>query len=156
MMSDAKQWVAGSSPAWGTRREIEMGTRNVAIQFAMIIGMFFLFVYGCTLDKTPEEENNAVLRYAHIAYRFYCATDEQRCCFAEVSVKCAEAANPKSDEEPEDWLPRCRDIAREGCCPLTKGVRYNDSNGYEMNWLPWSEVPEEHRRYLEARHRYSK
>jgi hypothetical protein len=108
---------------------------------------------GCT--NSPQEKRAKILKSARIKYKHYCATDEQRRCMAEVAVKCAEAANPKSDEEPEDWLPKCKNIAEEGCCPLTKGVSYKDVHGFEYNWLPWSEVPEEHKKALEDEHRLS-
>ena len=77
-------------------------------------------------------------------YRYHCATDEQKECFGDRNVACIEAANPKSDEEPEDWLPQCREMGREACCPLTKGVKYRNSGGltYEKYWIPWSKVPD--------------
>ena len=80
-----------------------------------------------------------------VYYRRYCSTPEQQECFGDRNIACIDAANPKSDEEPEDWLPHCRKMAREACCPLTKGIKYMSSSGYEKYWIPWSEVPEEHK-----------
>ena len=72
-----------------------------------------------------------------IYYERYCATPEQMQCFGQRMVELAQAANPKSDEEPEDWLPNCQKMSREACCPLTKGVLYQYKYT-KAEWLPWS------------------
>ncbi len=40
-------------------------------------------------------------------------------------LACIANANPKSDEEPEDWLKICQQIAEQTICPITR-VRVTD------------------------------
>jgi len=117
----------------------------------VFIVLLAICLSGCS-ESTPKDKSKEVLKKARISYKYYCQTPEQKSCMIRAAIGCAEAANPKSDEEPEDWLPKCKELAEEGCCPYTKGVVY--SGNYVNEWIPWSEVPEEHKRILEAEHRY--
>lgn len=36
---------------------------------------------------------------------------------ASFSLDCMKSANPKSDEEPEDWINQCMIMAKEAYCP---------------------------------------
>ena len=47
-------------------------------------------------------------------------------------LSCIKNANPKSDEEPEDWIKDCQYIAEETYCELktVKVTRYKPSGSY--------------------------
>lgn len=87
--------------------------------------------------------------YMRISYRYYCTEKADRQGYSESFLKCVFNANPKSDEEPEDWIPKCAEYTREAWCPLVKGVLYRNSAGYETNWVPWELVPKKHQEELE-------
>ena len=108
-----------------------------------LIPILFI-MFACAKPQPPDSEN------MRIEYRRYCSTSEEQSCFGSHYVGCAEAANPKSDEEPEDWLPHCKRAARQACCPLVKGTAYKYDYG-ERYWIPWSEVPEDHKTVLNNR-----
>jgi len=112
-------------------------------KLSILIPILFI-MFACGQYLPPDSAN------MRIEYRRYCSEPEQQECFGSHYVECAAAANPKSDEEPEDWLNKCRDMAREACCPLTKGVVYNYDYG-ERYWIPWDEVPKEHKVILNER-----
>ena len=69
-----------------------------------------LAISGCT---DPEE--------TRVIYRFepHCTkeTAKQR---SEFILQCVKDANPKSDEEPEDWLRICQEMAEETICEVRK------------------------------------
>lgn len=74
----------------------------------ILIALTFLFVAtGCT-DK---EELRTKVRYEK-----YCTTktSEVR---ADFILNCIKNGNPKSDEEPEDWIWLCGKMAKETYCP---------------------------------------
>jgi hypothetical protein len=48
------------------------------------------------------------------------STTEKRASFI---LDCIERANPKSDEEPEDWLYYCQRFATDLYCPLVPAFR---------------------------------
>ena len=43
---------------------------------------------------------------------------------AKFILNCIANANPKSDEEPEDWLPMCEAMAQRMYCVKIHGFRY--------------------------------
>lgn len=50
-------------------------------------------------------------------------------------LQCIESGNPKSDEEPEDWIGMCQEMAENTLC----GKRYYEVTEKEMNgW--WKEI----------------
>ena len=106
----------------------------------ILIPLLFI-ISACSFPLPPDSAN------MRTDYRRYCSTPEEQKCFGKHFVDCASAANPKSDEEPEDWLPHCKEAAGEACCPLTKGVVYNYDYG-ERYWIPWDEVPDKHKAIL--------
>ena len=48
---------------------------------------------------------------------------------ADFTLKCLSNANPKSDEEPEDWILYCEDMAKRNFCAE---VKYRTV--YAWNW----------------------
>lgn len=90
-----------------------------------------------------------------ISYRSFCTELKDRPSYSNAFLKCVLNGNPKSDEEPEDWIPVCAKVAKEVWCPLTKGVRYWDSNGSTTNWIPWDEVPALHQEILMKELKYN-
>ena len=40
----------------------------------------------------------------------------------EFTLHCIDNANPKSDEEPEDWIDMCHEMAVDIYCPLKKRI----------------------------------
>lgn len=45
-------------------------------------------------------------------------------------LKCIESANPKSDEEPEDWIELCQKMGRETLCSVMPQYHWRLGNGY--------------------------
>ena len=68
--------------------------------------MVLASLVGC--DWEPERTVNRM--------DFICddSTVEKR---ADFTLKCISGANPKSDEEPEDWIRLCQKMAIENYCP---------------------------------------
>lgn len=99
----------------------------------------FLFLLGCG-------QNNM----GRIEYRHHCTTSVEKACMGNHALQCIEAGNPLSDEEPEDWLPKCRDIAAETCCPYVKGAYIWTSSSGSGFWVPWEEVPENVKKRLKG------
>lgn len=62
---------------------------------------------------------------ATVRYEPFCQPDAAR---AEWVAKCAEAANPKSDEEGEDLVAQC-DVSSKSLFCKHRWVSYNDSGG---------------------------
>lgn len=52
-----------------------------------------------------------------MASKHHCTPDtaQQR---ADFILRCVEGANPKSDEEPEDWIRHCQYMAEETLCSI--------------------------------------
>jgi hypothetical protein len=50
-------------------------------------------------------------------------------------LTCIKNANPKSDEEPEDWITYCQDMAKETYCELktVKVTTYKPAGSYWRN-----------------------
>lgn len=47
---------------------------------------------------------------------------EKQSDIADFTLQCIANANPKSDEEPEDWIGMCRTMAVETYCEITQQV----------------------------------
>ena len=80
-------------------------TRKKLWAFAVAIALI-----GCTNDTIyPEYRDRVHMRHV-------CDNDtiEKR---AEFIINCVKGANPKSDEEPEDWLKICQTMAEQTYCP---------------------------------------
>lgn len=52
----------------------------------------------------------------------HCSADsaEKR---AEFTLQCIANANPKSDEEPEDWITKCQYMAEKNFCPVKTFIK---------------------------------
>jgi hypothetical protein len=79
----------------------------------LIVGCIFLLVSGCEQGPKPETK-----------YSYTAKGKEKAAAFIE---KCLAGANPKSDEEPEDWIPLCMKEARSMYGTATLGFYYWDS-----------------------------
>ena len=82
--------------------------------FALSILIALLTVAGCSDDVGMTRQITD--------YEKHCTQDtvDSRARFI---LDCIENANPKSDEEPEDWITDCRHMAEETYCPIKKVVR---------------------------------
>jgi len=69
---------------------------------------------------------------------FYCETDtkKERASFI---LECLNNANPKSDEEPEDWIHECEDMSNELYCEerLYNVTRFKPGGSY------WRDIKKE-------------
>lgn len=74
------------------------------------------FLLGCA--EPPSYE---------ISYRITCSPSVER---ADKIIACVAAANPKSDEEPEDWLRICNEMMRDALCPRSFWVREVERKGF--------------------------
>ena len=46
---------------------------------------------------------------------------------------CLKDANPKSDEEPEDWIRQCERTGSRILCPQVRTVTYANAGGWSRN-----------------------
>ena len=65
-----------------------------------------LLVAGCS----DRNEERTVIRY-----KTHCLADSKEA-RANFILQCISNANPKSDEEPEDWIRQCQKMAEETYC----------------------------------------
>ena len=73
--------------------------------------------------------------------RNYCKADTA-ILRSEFILQCLKNANPKSDEEPEDWIYQCKEMAEETLCPLIEVTvkqecRVKSGFSNECSW--WSD-----------------
>lgn len=52
---------------------------------------------------------------------------------AEFILKCIENANPKSDEEPEDWITICQAMSEDLFCTISKRATYWENNMFSAD-----------------------
>ncbi len=114
--------------------------------------LLIAFAMALIFSATACAKENLRMR---ISYRGFCTEQKDRASYSETFLKCVLNGNPKSDEEPEDWIPVCAKVAKEAWCPLVKGVLYRNSDGYETNWVPWDEVPALHQKILTRELKYN-
>ena len=55
-------------------------------------------------------------------------------------VKCLEGANPKSDEEPEDWIDKCAQMATANYCKKVSSFFYHDNRTWDEHRTPCTEA----------------
>ena len=84
-----------------------------ALNYMMLSVIFLILMVslsGCT------DRNNTRIIYK---YDTYCNMDSapDR---AEFILQCIKNANPRSDEEPEDWITKCQYMAEKTLCPKVK------------------------------------
>jgi len=86
-----------------------------------------LVIAGC-----DREELRVIKRNEYV-----CETDtkKERVDFI---LQCIANANPKSDEEPEDWITKCEDMAKRTICEL-KTVEITQVCGQSSGCM-WYEV----------------
>jgi len=72
----------------------------------LILLLISILFYSCTTENELRTREKGA---------FFCEkeTRKER---SEFILKCIENANPKSDEEPEDWIKDCQKIAEETIC----------------------------------------
>lgn len=92
---------------------------------ALIIAL--VLMAGCS-DKTKVIQK----------MEFYCESDTKRE-RATFILMCLNNANPKSDEEPEDWIHQCEDMSNELYCEerLYNITRFQPANSY------WRDIKKE-------------
>lgn len=61
-----------------------------------------------------------------------CTTPDDRQALASFIIKCAEAANPKSDEEGEDLVKQCQWSGNEVICPQQKQCWNGNAHTWEL------------------------
>ena len=70
--------------------------------------LLLLLVAGCTdINGTRVIERDET----------YCQMDSSEA-RSKFILQCIKNANPQSDEEPEDWILKCQDMAEETLCPV--------------------------------------
>ncbi len=114
--------------------------------------LLVVFAITFVLSVTAYAKENERMR---ISYRNFCTELKDRPSYSDTFLKCVLNGNPKSDEEPEDWIPVCAKVAKEVWCPLVKGIRYWSSGGGTTNWIPWDEAPALHKEILTKELRYN-
>ena len=72
----------------------------------LAVALTVLLLAACSKGELRSLEKNA----------HHCAMEssEKR---ADFILQCIKNANPKSDEEPEDWIQKCQRMAEETLCP---------------------------------------
>lgn len=79
----------------------------------LVIGLVGVLLTGCS----SEEGMQRVIT----DYEKHCTQDTMTK-RAEFILSCIENGNPKSDEEPEDWIGKCKEMAEDTYCPLEKAI----------------------------------
>lgn len=83
-----------------------------------ILGFTFLFIftYGCLDSNYPIYTESQTME-------IYCSetTINDRSNFI---LDCIKNANPKSDEEPEDWIKICEEIGESLYCKKIPAIKY--------------------------------
>lgn len=74
----------------------------------MILLVISLLLFGCNNPKSVRVEKVTKRK---------CTSEKDRDKLANFIVKCAEAANPKSDEEGEDLVAQCEQTGINVVCP---------------------------------------
>ena len=91
----------------------------------VLIILSIIFLVGC--EDYPQYRTITKLNFA--------CTDEVTDKRASFTLECIKGANPKSDEEPEDWIRICKSMATETYCKReavkVNQVRYNSSVWWE-------------------------
>lgn len=54
---------------------------------------------------------------------------------ANFTLKCIENANPRSDEEPEDWIYKCENMAKELYCEDVPVIIHQRSPAWKNYWI---------------------
>ena len=96
----------------------------------LIICFAFLCI-GCSKGDLRTTEKNA----------HHCTLDssEKRASFI---LQCISNANPKSDEEPEDWITKCQNMAEETLCPeITMLITERCASNAGCYWVEISRTP---------------
>ena len=55
-------------------------------------------------------------------------------------LECIANANPKSDEEPEDWIGRCEGMGRRTLCDQIPALRYQTCGSCSWRTVPCKDV----------------
>lgn len=100
----------------------------------LILGMMILVTVACSDRREWSEQK----------YDPVCVTKEEKRELADFIIKCAEAANPKSDEEGEDLVSQCELTGARTLCPVEKVCRTNvDPGGFASlpNYGSWTKCP---------------
>ena len=101
------------------------------MKYYMLI--FCLIVFGCTENYPKYSESHEM--------DYYCSESiiNNK---SEFILTCINNANPKSDEEPEDWLKICEEMALNAYCEKVSVIKYmiQECNGcytkvYDMKYI---------------------
>jgi len=64
---------------------------------------------------------------------------------AAFTLQCIENANPHSDEEPEDWIGKCKQMADATYCPVIMlEITERIGGGHVERWREISRIPKSH------------
>lgn len=100
----------------------------------LILILVFASLVGCgDPNKTRVIEKN----------ESYCTmgSSEKR---ADFILKCIANANPKSDEEPEDWITKCQDMAENTLCEKrTMQITQRCGSSGNCWWIEVSRKPKQ-------------
>ena len=78
----------------------------------------------------------------------YECDEQQKKESADFILKCIANGNPKSDEEPEDWIGMCEDMAHRNICTqnIYDITEQCQSSDYSCDWYDWQEIKRELRK----------
>lgn len=79
------------------------------------LGLVALGAAGCADPKGSTRE--------YVNTQAFCTEDTKKE-RSDFILSCIEAANPKSDEEPEDWIHVCQKMAEETLCSRVRVLRH--------------------------------
>lgn len=95
---------------------------------AMFLTIFLLaFLCGCSEEPRLD-------------YEWDCSEHMQE--GAQFIQDCIANANPKSDEEPEDWIRHCEHMMQNLYCKKIYGFRMWDYDDYSTHFIPCSKASE--------------
>lgn len=79
-------------------------------------------------------------RSAHSEMIQACVTDKDKETLRTWMSECISGANPKSDEEPEDWIRQCERTGVRTICPTVPAVRFDSCKSCRFKTVPCADI----------------
>lgn len=89
-----------------------------------------LLMMSCICAQDPE-----------LHYKHECSPEQNEQIAAWV-LKCIEVANPKADEEPEDWIYQCKRTAKQTLCNMQPFLTYQPCLSCTWSTIPCADIQE--------------
>ena len=93
----------------------------------MIFAILVLLLSGCSDSNRVHRDRIKTTNDCHSK------SAEKRASFI---LQCIESGNPKSDEEPEDWIGMCQEMAEDTLC----AKRFYEVTEEQQNGGWWKEI----------------